>query len=132
VLAIDQIHHLLRDIGLRQLSDGREEDSRGRLRLMYRTPSWEQIVRLSTTEIRHYGRDSIQVMRRLRAMLENLIETLPADRVPLLEQELSLLRSSSRRMFADVDDQILTDTGDLQGMGGGPAESPTTVAARAT
>lgn len=132
VLAIDQIHHLLRDIGLRQLSDGREEDSRGRLRLMYRTPSWEQIVRLSTTEIRLYGRDSIQVMRRLRAMLENLIETLPAHRVPLLEQELSRLRSSSRRMFAEVDDQILTDTGDLQGMGGGPAELPTTVPARAT
>jgi hypothetical protein len=56
-------------------------------------------------------------------MLENLIDTLPAMRAPLLRQELRLLESSAKRMFPDVDDQALAETGDLQGMGGGDGES---------
>ena len=119
VLAIDQIHHLLRDVGSRSLAEGREVDRNGQLRLVYRTPNWEDFVLLAVTEIRQYGRDSIQIMRRLRAMLENLIETLPAKRVPMLELELNLLQSSAKRTFLDLYDQALAETGDLQGMGGG-------------
>jgi uncharacterized membrane protein len=119
VLAIDQIHHLLRNVGSRSLAEGRETDSRGQLRLVYRTPNWEDFVHLAITEIRQYGRDSIQIMRRLRAMLENLIETLPERRAPMLQLELSLLQSSAKRMFVDLYDQALAETGDLQGMGGG-------------
>ena len=52
-------------------------------------------------------------------MLENLIQTLPQPRAPLLELELNLLAVSSKRMFPDLDDQTLAKTGDLQGMGGG-------------
>ena len=118
VLAIDQIHHLLRDIGHRYLMNGREADSGGHLRLIYRTPDWEDFVRLAVTEIRHYGRDSVQVMRRLTAMLKNLIETLPEHRTPLLRKELRHIASSSERMFPEPDDQALAYTGDLQGMGG--------------
>src|SRR5262249_11976725 len=72
VLAIDQIHHLLREVGKRYLGHGRETDQAGRLRLIYPTPGWEDFVQLGTTEIRQYGRDSIQVQRRLRAMLKDL------------------------------------------------------------
>ncbi|RPI82044.1 MAG: hypothetical protein EHM42_09915 [Planctomycetaceae bacterium] len=43
------------------------------------------------TEIRLFGKDSIQVARRLRAMLENLIEVLPEQRLLVLRHELSLL-----------------------------------------
>jgi uncharacterized membrane protein len=118
VLSIDQIHHLLRDLGNRHLSDGRES-SKGQLRLVYRTPNWEDFVLLAVTEIRQYGRDSVQVMRRLKAMLESLIQTLPEHREPLLVKELRLLASSSKRMFPEPDDQTLAGTGDLQGMGGG-------------
>jgi uncharacterized membrane protein len=118
VLAIDQIHHLLRDLGKRFLGDGREEDQTGRLRLVYRTPNWEDFVQLGTTEIRHYGRDSIQVQRRLRAMLKDLIDTLPARRAPVLQKELALLATSSKRTFPDLDDQTLAESGDLQGIGG--------------
>jgi len=118
VLAIDQIHHLLRDIGTRYLGDGREEDASGNLRLIYRTPNWEDFVLLGTTEIRQYGDESIQVQRRLRAMIENLIETLPERRAPVLRKELKLLRTSSKRSFPDLDDQNLADAADLQGIGG--------------
>ena len=120
VLAIDQLHHLLRDVGRRSLADGCEEDRAGEVRLVYRTPNWEDFVQLSTTEIRQYGNDSIQIMRRLRSMLENLIATLPERRAPILHRELSLLTSSTRRSFPDSDDQELAAGSDPQGMGGGP------------
>jgi uncharacterized membrane protein len=122
VLMIDQIHHLLRDIGNRNLADGHEEDSTGKVRVVYRTPDWEDFVLLGTTEIRQYGRDSIQVQRRLRAMLKDLIDTLPEQRHPVLRKELALLSSLSRRAFPDLDDQALAESSDLQGIGGSPSE----------
>jgi uncharacterized membrane protein len=118
VLAIDQIHHLLREIGKRNLSDGRATDQTGEVRLIYRIPNWEDFVVLGVTEIRQYGRDSIQVQRRLRAMLGDLIETLPPRRAPALRKELALLDKSSKRTFHDLADQTLAETGDLQGIGG--------------
>ena len=119
VLAIDQIHHLLRAVGSRNLAEGHIKDRTGQVRLVYRTPDWEDFVHLAVTEIRQYGRESIQIMRRLRAMLENLIQTLPRHRAALLQVELNLLVASSTRMFPDLDDQVLAKTADLQGMGGG-------------
>jgi uncharacterized membrane protein len=118
VLAIDQIHHLLRDVGSRDLSEDRESDAKGQVRVVYRTPDWEDFVHLAVTEIRHYGRDSIQVLRRLRAMLENLIETLPEQRTAPLIRELNLLDAVAKRAFPDPDDQELAEGSDLQGMGG--------------
>jgi uncharacterized membrane protein len=122
VLAIDQIHHLLRDVGSRYLAEGREVDRAGQLRLAYRTPNWEDFVNLAVTEIRLYGRDSIQVMRRSRAMLENLIETLPERRRALLSKELHLLECSATRTFPDLHDQALAQISDLQGLGGTQVE----------
>jgi len=122
VLAIDQIHHLLRDVGRRYLAEGQERDPQGELRLIYRTPEWEDFVQLGTIEIRQYGRDSIQVQRRLRAMLEDLLETLPPHRHPILKSELSLLGTSLRRVFPDLEDQRLAESGDLQGIGGSDDE----------
>jgi uncharacterized membrane protein len=118
VLAIDQIHHLLREIGKRYLAEGSEVDRSGQIRLVYRTPNWEDFVLLGTIEIRQYGQDSIQVQRRLRAMLEDLLTTLPPRRAPILERELALLATSSKRTFPDLADQTLAESGDLQGIGG--------------
>ena len=77
VLAIDQIHNLLHAVGSRRLAHGRVRDESGRLRVVYRTPEWQDFVHLAVTEIRQFGGGSIQVARRLRAMLENLIQSLP-------------------------------------------------------
>ena len=118
MLAIDQLHHLLREVGRHYLAEGWAKDSSGCVRLVYRTPNWDDFVRLAVTEVRQYGRDSIQVMRRLRAMLENLIDTLPDRRTALLRKELALLASSSERTFLDSEDQTLARISDLQGLGG--------------
>jgi uncharacterized membrane protein len=118
VQAIHQIHRLLRLVGTRDLSTGRVRDRRGRLRLIYRTPDWEDFVSLAVTEIRLYGAGNIQVPRRLRAMLERLIEVLPPGRAPALREQLSLVERSVQRAFEDVEDQRRADTPDVQGVGG--------------
>ena len=55
VLALDQIHHLLMQVGRRRLDVGQTRDAQGRLRLCYGTPNWPDFVALAVTEIRHYG-----------------------------------------------------------------------------
>jgi uncharacterized membrane protein len=118
VLALDEIHHLLRTVGERQLDTGHVRDAAGRLRLVYRTPDWEDFVHLAATEIRHFGGESIQIARRLHAMLENLTHTLPAARTTLLQQELVLLQRSAERFFSEPEDRALAAVGDFQGVGG--------------
>ena len=118
VLAIDQIHHLLRHVGSRRLDDEKVRDAAGRVRLIYRTPDWEDFVLLAVTEIRQFGGTSIQIARRLRAMLENLIATLPEERAAPLRQELKLLKKSAERFFQEPEDRALADISDSQGVGG--------------
>lgn len=118
VLSLDQIHHLLRDVGRRRLDDERVRDRKGRLRLLYRTPDWQDFVQLAVTEIRQFGATSIQIARRLRAMLENLIQTLPEERVALLRHELQLLHRSAERFFTEPEDRALAEVSDYQGVGG--------------
>jgi uncharacterized membrane protein len=118
VLALDQIHRLLREVAGRQLDNGRICDAAGKLRLAYRTPDWENFVGLAVTEIRHYGRDSFQIVRRMRAMLENLIESVPAQRVAALRAELDLLSRGVERDFRDPEDRLRAASGDSLGVGG--------------
>jgi uncharacterized membrane protein len=118
VLALDQIHHLLRNVGSRRLDDGQIGDAAGRLRLVYRTPDWDDFVYLAVTEIRQFGGSSIQVTRRLRAMLENLIQTLPEERTTLLRKELELVHRSAERFFPEPEDRLLAEISDSQGVGG--------------
>lgn len=121
VLAIDQIQYLLRDVGSRHLDEGQRRDAHGSVRLIYRTPAWEDFVRLAVTEVRHFGGTSIQVARRLRGMLENLIQTLPEERTAVLRQELDLLNRSAKRFFPEMEDQAMAEVSDLQGVGGKPS-----------
>ena len=118
VLAIDRIHHLLRSVGGRHLDEGLAHDRSGALRLVYRTPDWEDFVRLAVTEIRQFGGTSIQVVRRLHAMLENLTEVLPLERTALLRAELTRLHRSAARCFPEPEDRAQAEVSDLQGVGG--------------
>jgi len=118
VLAIDQLHPLLRAVGQRDLASGQVYDEAGRLRLTYRTPDWNALVGLAFTEIRHYGKDSIQVARRLRAMLVNLIEAVPQERAVRLREELDLLHRTVERNFLDGEDRTRAAHPDSMGMGG--------------
>jgi len=118
VLAIDQIHRLLRYAGQKNLDNARVYDESKALRLIFPTPDWDNIVDLAVTEVRQYGASSIQVVRRVRAMLEHLIDRLPPPRKQALQNELVLLEQTVARTFPDVEDRRRANTGDLQGLGG--------------
>ena len=118
VLAIDQLERLLRDLGSRQLDRGMIFDGDRELRLIIQVPDWEDFVSLAVSEIRLYGVSSIQVPRRLSAMLEHLLEVLPESRSEALQKELQLLGTGVEREFLDLDDREMVTTGDRQGVGG--------------
>jgi uncharacterized membrane protein len=117
-LAIDQLHRLLRMVGTRHLGNDEVRNSAAAVRLIFRTPNWEDYVHLSFTEIRHCGANSIQVVRRLRAMIENLLQTLPPHRQPMLREELRLLDCEIENHYANSEDATLARMPDTQGLGG--------------
>src|SRR4051812_1762503 len=118
VLAIDQLHRLLRQVGKRQLSNETITDESGRLRVIFRTPNWEDFVNLAFSEIRRCGTNNFQVARRLRAMIENLMRTLPEHRHPALQQQLTLLDQEIDRQYSLPEDLALARGSDSQGLGG--------------
>jgi uncharacterized membrane protein len=118
VLALDQLHRLLGTVARRRLDTGRVTDGSGRLRLAYRTPDWDDFVSLAVTEIRQFGRGSIQIVRRMRAMLENLASMVPPQRVALLRAELELLDRGVDQDFRDAEDRVRAGSADSLGVGG--------------
>ena len=120
VLAIDQLHRLLRSVGKRDLRTDNITDESGKLRVIVRTPNWEDFVNLACTELRRYGADSIQVVRRLRAMIENLIVTLPEDRHAALQAQLALLDHVIKGIYSLPEELALALATDSQGLGGTP------------
>jgi len=118
VCAIDQIHRLLRLVGKRRL--GREviQDGLGQARVIYRTPNWEDFVHISCNEIRFCGANNTQIARRLRALLENLMTTLPAHRTKALSDELDRLDQMLKTFFPIPADLALARMADSQGLGG--------------
>jgi uncharacterized membrane protein len=122
VLAIDQLHRLLRVVGMRYLRTDGIRDKSGRLRVIVRTPNWEDFVHLAFPEIRYCGSNNIQIVRRMRAMLENLMQTLPRDRQPMLQQELAALDREMEKHFDTTEDLMLARIPDSQGLGGRSGE----------
>jgi uncharacterized membrane protein len=118
VLAIDQLHRLLRLVGLRSLRSDEFADYSGQLRVVFRTPNWENFVHIAFREIRECGAGNLQVVRRLRAMIENLTQTLPEQRHAALRVELDLLNRAMARHFTFSEDLALARIPDAQGLGG--------------
>jgi uncharacterized membrane protein len=118
VLAIDQLHRLLRTVGKRHLRNDEILNKFGQLRVVFRTPNWEDFVHLAFSEIRACGSNNLQIVRRLRAMIENLVQTLPAHRHTALLGELGLLDREIARNFIYPEDLALAHIADPQGLGG--------------
>jgi uncharacterized membrane protein len=125
VIAIDQLHRLLRKAGNQNLRTDEICDRAGRLLLIFRTPNWEDFVHLTFTEIRHCGAQNMQIARRLRAMIENLMQTLPRHRHPALQSELQLLDRDVEKYFPYPEDLALARIGDPQGLGGASGHEKT-------
>jgi uncharacterized membrane protein len=117
VQALDQIQDLLLRLGRADLAAGRVRDARGSLRLVFPVPKWEDFLVLAFDEIRYCGASSIQVMRRMRALLSDLEEQVPKERRPALERYLERVDTGIRRTFEDADDRNDALQPDRQGLG---------------
>ena len=82
------------------------------------TPRWEDFVTLGLTEIREFGATSVQVMRRLRALLEELLETVRPEHRAALEEELRRLDATVADAWRDSVDLDRASEADRQGIGG--------------
>jgi uncharacterized membrane protein len=117
VQVINHLGDLLHVIGA---TDFRREPPRdGRAgRVLLRARGWEQYLALGVTEIRAYGASSIQVARRLRAMLLELHDVVRPEHRAAVEDELARLEAAvtlAARWSPDLDRARLSDR---QGLGG--------------
>ena len=115
--ALDQIEDLLIRLGRRRLEIGAFRDAQGKLRLLVTFPSWEDFLRLAFDEIRFYGATSVQVMRRMKALVSELMAVVPEERRPALRHWQERLQSTVERAFSDSEDKLEASTEDRQGLG---------------
>jgi uncharacterized membrane protein len=121
VLALDQIQRLLRAVGKRHLQGEVVADRDGEPRVIWRTPDWNDFVHLACHEIRICGASNAQIARRLRAMIEFLLATLPAPRHAALLEERQLLEQTVATHYPLPADLALASIPDSQGLGSGRA-----------
>ena len=118
VQAIDQIEDLLRRLAQRDLDSGLAMDREGVLRLVVQMPTWEDYLTLAFDEIRQFGANSLQVMRRLRAALTGLAEsTTVAARAESMQHYLRLLDRVIEHSPFDSADKTTALQEDRQGLG---------------
>ncbi len=122
VQAIDQLHDLLMRLARRQIPSTARADEDGVVRLVLPRPNWLAYVHLSVDEIRQCGAGSVQITRRLRFMLQDLLIVVPPfRRAPLLAQ-LALLDAGDRRSYPDLAELLWSTDGSPQG--NGPSHAP--------
>jgi uncharacterized membrane protein len=119
VQVLDHLGDVLRLIGSADLSGSRWSGQRdGRTGLVVPVRDWEDYLTLATTEIREYGARAIQVMRRMRAMLEELLEQVRPEHRAAVQEELARLDATVARNFGESVDFDRASTADAQGIGG--------------
>jgi uncharacterized membrane protein len=119
VQALDQIEDLLLRLGRVSLGIGAFADDEGNLRLVVPFPTWEDYLHLALGEIQHYGADSVQVMRRMKALITNLLAILPPERHAALQHWEQQLQDTIIRTFDGAEERMAASVADRQGLGSG-------------
>ena len=119
VQSIDRLHDCLRQLVTRPFPSGYHYDRGGHLRLVERVMTWDGYVRLSVDELRRYGSESLQLTRRLQAMLEDLLSVAPPERRAPLRHQLGQIEAAAKSSSPDPSDREAAVVGDQQGIGSG-------------
>jgi uncharacterized membrane protein len=118
VQVLDALDRMLIELSFRRLERGRISDRDGQLRLVYPNPGWAEVLDLALTEIRHYGANSPQIARRMRALILGLIEQAPELRRPALEDQLRRLDTAVQADYPDPIERAHATVPDHLGIGG--------------
>lgn len=117
VQVLDQIELLLRLLARRRLTPGESHDESGQVRLRYPSPSWEDLLSIALDETRHFGATSVQVSRRIRALLNGLLQLAPPYRRPAVDNQIAMLDTAIAASHPDPDQRSIAATADPQGLG---------------
>jgi uncharacterized membrane protein len=79
---------------------------------------WEDFLALGITEIREFGSTSIQVVRRIRAILDGLLRDVRPEHRDAVKTQIARLDATVAAGFADSIDLDWAGIADRQGMGG--------------
>ena len=118
VQVLDHLGDTLRLLGATSLptpvAHGADVPSPG---LVVSARRWEDIVEAAFTEIRQYGGSSVQVVRRLRALLEDLRERVLPEHQGAVEDELARLDATIDKHWTSSVDLDRARRADGQGIG---------------
>lgn len=117
VMSLDRLEDLLRLLVTRDMAETHHFDSKGKLRVICQTPDWEDLLALAVDEIRLYGAQSIQVSRRLLALLTDLEKIAPESRKSSIHDQINRVDISIIRSFSDNVDRAEASIPDRQGIG---------------
>ena len=116
VQVLDQLDDILRRLAARSFGSGVITDADGRCRVRHTPPAWRALLGLALDETMQYGAPSLQVARRLKALLNDLLAVAPGQRRPPVQARIDALKHLVEAGFPDVgaDDAAIPDR---QGLG---------------
>jgi uncharacterized membrane protein len=118
VQALDQIEDLVHRLARRHVEAGEARDAAGAVRVLFPAPTWDDYLALAFDEIRQFGSASVQVDRRLRAALHDLIAAAPSpERAAAARRYLDHLDRGLDRAPFDDQDRAAARAADWQGLG---------------
>jgi len=116
VQAMDQVDDILHRLAARSLGTGTVTGPDGRPRVRYPPPAWDALVALGLDETMQYGASSLQVARRLQALLTDLVAAAPRQRRPPVQARIEALRQVVTAAFPDAGGREAASP-DRQGLG---------------
>jgi len=123
VQAISQIEDLLIRLSGRRLGGRAFRDGDGAVRLVVPSPAWADLLRLALDEICACGATSVQVMRRLAALVSAVNAVTPDECRPAVREWEERLHLTVARSFATAGERAEASTADRQGLGA-PGRGP--------
>lgn len=120
VQALDQVEDALLQLADRTLGPVWLLDRHGTPRVNLPAPQWADVVSVALDETLLYGSSSLQTARRLNALLQRLIATVPAERRPSLAERADALQRLTATCFPDPFLHRVAGHSDSRGLGGPP------------
>lgn len=99
VQVLDAIEDILQRLIVRSFPSEVRTDESGRSRVFAPAPSWDQLLSLALDEIRISGAGSLQIARRMKALLDGLEAVAPPSRKGAVLTQMERLRESVTRGF---------------------------------
>jgi uncharacterized membrane protein len=118
VQALDRIEALLIELANRHPGPAVLVDDDGTPRAVIRAPRWAAYMELGLMEIRRYGAESPQIVRRLNALYDRLDEVADDSERTRIALERRLLQDAVARAFPDPGERAIVEHSDRLGLGG--------------